>query len=207
MVILVLSFFFLDERLNPYWYSAFAVLICGAVLLSFEGKGRIFSFRHEEKFAFFSVFSALLFALSYFLSKLVYDNTTFINGFVWTRFGPLAVVLIFLLSPKLRSAIRVNQLNVVPKLSFIFIFNKILAAAAILVIGYSVSVSTSSVALINALQSVQYACVFFIALVLSRFKPELLNENLSLKAVFQKILGICLVTLGIIMLFVPEIFD
>ena len=82
---------------------------------------------------------------------------------------------------------------------WVFVSNKGASAGASLLLNYSISIG--SVVIINALQGIQYASVFLLALIFSLFWPGIISESYSFRAMFQKILGIMFVSLGVVLLF------
>ena len=121
IVLLGLSYFFLDERLPTFWLLAFAILILGSFLLTF---GR------EKIFSFYAVVSAIFFALSFFTIKIVFLNSTFINGFVWTRVGFLILALFFLFFGSFRKQLSVSSSRVSNKFFALFVGNKAVGAVS-----------------------------------------------------------------------------
>ena len=86
------------------------------------------------------------------------------------------------------------------KLFLFFISNKTLSAVAFVMLNYSIMLGP--VAIINALQGVQYASVFVLVLILSNFYPKIVKESFSAKIMFRKLLGIILVSVGVMVLFI-----
>jgi uncharacterized membrane protein len=199
IIIFALSYGVLGERLSTFWISAFVFLISGAFLLSLEDDGGSFKFKIGERFPIYSFIAAIFFAVSFFLSKVVYTQASFLNSFIWMRVGSFSIAVFLLLWPSLRKAITRNPLNVSPGLPFFFISNKALSAFAFLILNYAISLG--SVTVVNALQGVQYAFIFVLALATSLYNPKFLEESFSIKAITQKIVGIALVSIGVALLF------
>jgi len=188
--VLVLSYIFLGEQLPALWLWAFLFLILGSILLAL-GKG--------TKLSLVLFASAFFFALHFFLSKLVYLETSFLNGFVWIRIGLLISALFVFLIPSFRKKIAQSSLRTSKKLFLFFVSNKALSATAMIILNYSIALG--SVVIINALQGVQYASVFILVFFLSIFFPKIVKESFAPKIFLRKILGILLVSLGVVFLF------
>ncbi|MFC1756714.1 EamA family transporter [Patescibacteria group bacterium] len=189
IIILFLSYLFFDEKLPVFWFVAFAFLILGSFLLS-AGKGKSFS-------AYVFV-SAIFFALNYFFLKMVYFDSSFLNGFVWTRIGMILPALLLLFSNSFRKKLKGNKLRNSKKLFLFFVANKTLGAGSFFLLNYSIKLG--SVSIVNALQGVQYGVVFIIVSLVSFFFPNVIKESLAPKTIIKKILGIVLISAGIIFL-------
>lgn len=189
--VLVLSSFFLNERMPSLWLIAFAFLISGSILLAL-GKG--------IKLTLYLFASALFFALHFFFSKLVFLETTFLNGFIWIRTGVLFLSIFVFFFPSFRKVLAKNSLKMSKKLFLLFVSNKTLSAVAFVLLNYAIMLGP--VAMINALQGVQYASVFILVLILSNFYPKIVKESFSAKIMFRKLLGILLVSAGVAILFI-----
>ncbi|MBU2576079.1 EamA family transporter, partial [Patescibacteria group bacterium] len=78
----VLAYFFLAERLGMMEIAAFVALVAGGVLITIERGG------HGSKRGYvYAVIAALIFAISFVITKQVYIEQEFISGFVWSRIG------------------------------------------------------------------------------------------------------------------------
>ena len=189
IIILFLSYFLLEERLPGFWIVSFFVLIFGSFLLAY-GKGKIFSV--------YALLAAVFYALTFFSAKLVYLDSSFINGLVWIRVGGLLVALGLLLFPFFKKILKANPLKVNKKIFLFFVANKGLSAVSILILNYAISLGPVSI--INAVQGIQYGMIFILAIFVSIWFPNFIKESLEFKIVARKIIGIALVSAGIIFL-------
>lgn len=80
----------------------------------------------------------------------------------------------------------------------VFVANKALAAVAFILLNYAISLG--SVTVVNALQGTQYVFLLLLAATVSVRWPKLFREELSRVAVWQKVGGIVLVSLGVALL-------
>ena len=222
--VLILSSFFLGESLKAIEYPAFFFLISGGVLISLAIKYDGIHVQKPETVKIFiaTVISAFLFALSFVFFKAAVFGTPFINAFIWSRLGGFSASLIFLIPIASRQNIFATPKTwfsgfSVKKLSgseadaraliqdkrmistgSLFAINKIIGATGFFLLNYAISIG--KVSIVNAMQGVQYALVFIIALLLSRKYPDILREDFSSLAVLEKILGIGLVAGGLLLL-------
>ncbi len=190
-IILILSYFFLDERFPAFWILGFLALILGTVL---------FTLGKDKKVSADSFVAAIFFAFSFFLSKAVFLETGFLNGFAWTRTGAVLVPVALCFFPFFRKALRREGFGVRHGSFPLFLSNKGLSAGAFLLLNYSISLG--SVAVVNAVQGVQYVFLFLLTLAFSVYFPWIVKESLRPAVVVRKALGIVLVSCGIIILFV-----
>lgn len=122
LLIFIFSLVFLDEKIHLPSFIALLMLITGSILLSFvKSRNKLQFGRHFFLLCFIGAF---FFAVSYGLTKAVFDKTSFINGFVWMRVGTVICSLFVLAEPKLRRSVFAGSRGFSPRLSALFIFNK-----------------------------------------------------------------------------------
>jgi len=214
------SFIFLGEVLGERQLLSFVILIMGGILIStrqtrfykfkelwgnFRGifgnvLGGIHArYRPTQRLILNSVISALFFAVYYVIIKYIYLSQPFIGGFVWSRMGTFLGVIIILFIPSWRKLIIKSQHHAkTPKNLAFFLSIRILAALAFIMLNWAISMG--SVVLINSLQGTQYVFLILLVLFLSARYPGILKEELGGGVMFQKIIGIILVSTGLYML-------
>ena len=215
-----LSYVFFGESFTERQFLAFAILIIGGVLVSvkktklylykevsekFRGIfGDIFGLVHAEyrptrRLIVNSVASALLFALYYVLMKYIYSEQPFIGGFVWSRLGTFIGVLLMLFVGDWRRKILEGQKGQKsPKNMTFFLGVRLFAAAAFILLNWAISLG--NVAMINALQGVQFLFLILLVLLLLKQFPKILEEEMGGGVMFQKTMGVILVSLGLYVL-------
>jgi drug/metabolite transporter (DMT)-like permease len=213
----ILSFIFLGETLSQQQFIAFIILICGGVLISIkqtkvyiyqklvnrvrEVVGDIFGsvpagVQPTSRLLVNSVTAAVFFAVYYVLMKYIYMYQPFVGSFVWSRLGSFIGVLLMLFIPEWRKVIFDQQKGAkTPKNLFYFLTIRILAAAAFIMINWAISLG--NVAIVNALQGVQYLFLFVIIILISNKFPKMLNEQLGGGVLVQKLIGTVLVCMGL----------
>lgn len=197
ILIFIFSLLFLNEKFSFNSLIALLMLITGSVLLSLVKKGEGFKFGHHF---FLSCFlAAFFFALSYGLTKAVFLKTSFLNGFIWIRVGTLICVIFVFLMPRFRKCILESSRGFSTRLTALFFIDKGISALAHVALNYAVKLG--SVAIVNALQAVEYAFIFVLVSGLSYFFPKIYRESLAPKHLVPKIMGIALVSLGVVLLF------
>ncbi len=213
--VFILAWFVLEENFSRYEFCGGILLVAGSFLISldFHERGGAwtwlkkkmgytkFALPHIRQTLWLALPSALLYAISSILTKFVYNNTTFLNGFIWTRLGSLLAVLSLLLIAKNRHDIKSslqkgkqnnsNQKNQ----RFRFLFGQACGGSSALLQQYAIFLG--SVVLVNALQGTQYAFVFVLVIILTLFAPKLLKEKITQEIVIQKIISIILIAVGL----------
>ncbi|RMD59531.1 hypothetical protein D6821_01010 [Candidatus Parcubacteria bacterium] len=217
---LVLSFIFLGNLPNERQFLAFVILIIGGIMISVkhtrfyllrEVADRIKSvlgdilglihahYRPVRRLVFNSAASALLFAAYYILMKYIYLHQPFIGGFVWSRLGTFVGAILILFVPEWRTKIKNYAANQkTPKNLGFFLSIRLLAALAFIMLNWAISLG--NVALINALQGTQFLFLLIMVVIISSYFPHILKEELGRGVMFQKVMGIVLVSLGIYVL-------
>lgn len=208
---IIFSIIFLKQKFNGNQWLGMFLLFLGMIIISFIISRRkkwgiflnriysIFYGAYDKKWIFLAFLSALLYSLFFIATKYAYQQQEFVSSFIWIRGGSLLVVLLFLLNKKDRqdifksfkvktkSPIKVGK-------GFIFI-NQGLGSLAVLIQNYAVYLGP--VAVINALQGVQYAFLLILGIFFSIFFPKILKEDISRKTLIKKILAIILIGLGL----------
>ena len=190
----VFAYLFLGERLSAAQFFAFAFLVAGTVIISIK-KDRT---GWHAKALGNATIAAIFFALSFVLTKYIFDLTNFVSGLIWTRLGFVLVSLIFLIPKKSRAHI----LNVPKQTSagnkFLYYGARISGSVAGLLQNYAIALG--SVTIVNAMQSVQYGFLLIMSVVLSKYYPKILKEHISSTTLFQKILAMVLISFGLFFL-------
>lgn len=213
----ILSFVFLGEILSKQQLLAFIILIFGGILISIK-RTKIYLYkkvitrlreiigdivgnvpagsRPTSRLLINAATAAVFFSVYYVLIKYIYSHQPFIGSFVYSRLGSFAGVILMLFVPDWRNIIFEQQKNAkTPKNLFFFLIIRLLASAAFIMINWAISLG--NVAMVNALQGVQYLFLFLIILVTSAKFPKILNEKLDGSVFLQKLIGTIMVCLGL----------
>lgn len=196
--VLILSYFFLGSSLGSRELAAFMILVFGGILISFKRSPVLNNFGGTTDILAITVFASLIFALSYVFAKAVFNDLSFINGFIWTRLGSFAASLVFLIPREIRNSILNLPRIAGSKTSVLFLLNKIFGALGFFLISYAISLG--NVSIINAMQGVEYALIFLLAVILSMKYPFILEEEISKSVVLQKVSAFFLISFGLFLL-------
>jgi drug/metabolite transporter (DMT)-like permease len=190
--ILILSMFLIGEHLSGQQFLAFVLLVLGSLIISIKKKKFLKGFL-EGAFGL-ALFSALLFAIFWVITKYIFLDTPFITGLVWIRTGAALFALTLLLPRKNRKLIFKKTEKLRPKTIRFFISARALGIVAGL--SMYLAVFLGSVTLANSLQGLQYIFILILAFLLFRKIPNL-REQLSGEIIAQKIIAIVLIGLGL----------
>jgi drug/metabolite transporter (DMT)-like permease len=193
LVILISAFFLIGERLTELELVALFLIVIGSYIISLDQTKR--GWEISKQTLLLSFFSALFFGLSYTLTKLVYDQMNFLNGFIWTRIGALLAIFSMLLITKYRKIIFGNVKKSKKQVKFIFLIGQSLGGLSFLLVNYAISLG--SVTITNALQGLQYIFLFIIIILMSKHYPKIIKEKLNSQILIQKIVAIMFISLGL----------
>jgi len=155
----------------------------------------------EKNSMWLIVLSSFFYALFFLSTKLVYSNQNFWSAFMWVRLGALLTVLLFLIDKSSRLEIFKNlginkkkKKQTKKKNILLFLFNQGLGSLSFILQNYAIFLGP--VAIITALQGVQYAIMIFLAFFLGFFFKEY-KEKFSWHLLGQKTVAIIFISLGL----------
>ena len=146
----------------------------------------------------YGILSAFFIALTFFLSKWVYNNAEFLSGFIWMRMGSFFAAAFMLLWPSLRHDIFSTSRNAQKSSIYLFLANKGVGAAHFILLNYALSLGPASV--VDAMKGLEQIFVFTIAIFATKFWPEFISESYGAKDIFSKLAGIFSFAVGFVIL-------
>ena len=149
-----------------------------------------------------SAVCAFLLSLSFVLLKYVYLNQSFWTGFIWTKIGGfLAAICFFVFAKEVRDEIFQKKAGQKHKAMGIFVLNQAAGGLANVLQNWAISLAPLVyIAVINALQGVQYVFLLIFTVLLSLKFPQILREEISGKIIFQKAVAILIIGAGLAIL-------
>jgi len=186
---------FLNASFTQTNLLAFALLVIGSILLTLTHSG---SGRRSWLAVGKAVLGAILFAASFVITKYVFDQTTFTNGFFWMRAGSLIVAIYLIFLPEVRNGLKdffTRNSKLVQ--SGYFVTQAVNAVGFVL---QSFAISLASVSLVNALQGAQYFFVIAFVAIAAKFKPDLLGEKITKGIIVEKLTAVVIIITGIALL-------
>lgn len=194
IVTLILSYIYLDERLAQGQIWSILVLIVGIILLTFRRSRKAINY----KMILAAPMAAILFSLSSVLMKEVFIDQPFFGGLAWSRLGGFFIALIFLVWPENRSQIFKKEERPHGKRLWVFLSSRVFSASGFILVNFAISLSSPTI--VNALQGVEYAFLFGLTFVLTKFHPQIIREQISRTSLYIKISGIIIIIIGTIIL-------
>jgi len=174
-------------------FAAFIFLVSGSVILSVHKKSRI-TFKSLKV----SIIASFLFSLSFLLTKLVYIFLPFWTGLIWVKMGSFVAASCFLLSPEVKEGLRKKRKSFAKKVALPFLLAKGAGSlGSVLQNGAIFLAPVAFLPFINALAGVQYVFLIIIATLFCFKFPRVLKEEISKKALAQKIIAILLIAIGL----------
>lgn len=193
-----LSVLFLNSVFSATDIWAFVLLVLGTFAVSKFNIESYAAGKRSLKQLSSAIAASALLALFYVTIKMSYNEFGFLDPFFWTRVGMIAgagFILVFLNKDKvLFSAFKQSTSS----LKFGFIGTKMLAGLAFLLI--AVAAYLGDVALVNAMQGLQYVFLIIISFVLIKTHPRIIKEHYQSHSWLQKFFAIILVVGGLILL-------
>ena len=204
---LLFSITFLGEKFSFLQWMALAGLISAICLIIWlpskdSWLKRAFSWighqNNEAVGIFEAVAAGMLFAVFFIGSKMIFQAENFISGFIWLRLGSALAALAMLLSPSVRHEIFSNIKKLRGRKATIFFGNQLMSAVGFSMQNYALALG--SVAIVTALQGVQYSLLIVFGALLSVFYPKVIKEKISRGIIIQKILAVLFVALSLYLL-------
>jgi len=202
---LLLSLFLLpSEHLNFLGIFAMALLVGGSVAITAEGLRK-----ESQKSIILAALSSILWAAAIVFSKYVYLRTSFWAGFLWLTVGQFAAsVIFFVFSRSLRgeffghlNLLRSKERGQGVKLTLLYFANKFFGASGSVLQNVAIYLAPALyVAVVPALQGIQYIFILLFTAFISFKFPNLLRETFTEKTFLQKFIAILFIAAGIAML-------
>src|SRR3989344_5377597 len=168
--VFLIATIFLGEILSGRNLVGFGLVVLGGLVISLHKA------KYQRHAFFVALLATIFFAISFTLTKAIFNETFFINGFFWTRLGAFLTALLFLFSPAVRKTLSSLGQKNKAKTDAFFLFGQIAGASSFVLVNYAFSLQ--SVSLVNSLQGIQYVFLFFMVIPLSYFYPKLWQESL-----------------------------
>jgi drug/metabolite transporter (DMT)-like permease len=204
----IIGWIFLGNHLLPGELLGLFFLLTGIFLFAFlkehhsfwEKLWRSLKTEDYQKNSFILVILAAIFYAAYFsASKFVYSQQDFWSAFIWVRLGAVITVSFFLFEKKSRQEIvKIFQGGQKPKRHnknvFLFLFNQGLGGLSFVLQNYAIFLGP--VALVTALQGVQYAIMMFFSFFLGFFFKEF-KEKITWRTIIQKTSALVCISIGL----------
>jgi chloramphenicol-sensitive protein RarD len=187
--VLFFAFIFLGERFSSLTYLGIVLLIFGAVLISVKKLKSNFKIGMGFLIA---IFSAFFFALRNIFTKFATIQADIWSILFWVGIGGV-IVSLFLFS--------LNHQHIHRKIKHgikHLLLVGVLTAVAFFM--FTIAVSMGPVSLVSTLIETQSFFVFLFAIILSKFYPKILKEEITKPIIVQKLIAIILIFMGVILI-------
>jgi drug/metabolite transporter (DMT)-like permease len=192
----VFGFFVLHQDLPSSFILSFILLIVGTLIIS--------HFQFTAKLFVTVLCAGMLFGLSSVLVKLVFLETTFIDGFFWSRMANVLGALVLLLWPGNWHAIVGGGKHTKGHIRWIVVVNKALSGLAFVLTLRAIQLG--SVTIVNALAGLQFIFLFVLALLFAGTYPQMFRAEVKRKhSLFHKLLATLCIAVGMGFLFAPNL--
>jgi uncharacterized membrane protein len=188
---LILAGIWIDSDISGAFVMPILLLTAGTALISH------FHFRKHS--LAYALASGALFGLTVFLAKLVYLQTSFIDGFFWTRSMCILAALSLLLMPAWRHLILHGGRKSSGGTRALVLGNKLLAGIAGVMT--ALAISLGSVSVVNALAGLQFVFLFLLAFLFARQMPIGESQKTGTHGGWQSALGVSLIVIGLAFLY------
>jgi len=192
ILVLILAYVFLEEKLSLPSYLGVVFLVLGAIFISYrkeKGKKPVISPALGLILA-----SGVVFAGYEVLTKYVLNATDYLSYLFWNFIGTAMIGFSLFCFPKIRG----NFLSDIKGVNRIVLFWRIINTSLSLIatVFYYIAISRGPVSLVSAASSLEPFFVFAFTLLLSLLVPKILKEEIGKKVVTIKALAIILIVVG-----------
>ncbi len=197
----------IGEALNGVAIGGVIALLLGGALLVISWRG---TRRLPSRTVWLALVSSAAFAGYFVTMKNIYSHVpSFLIAFAYSRVGVgfigLCLLLALLLIGEKSKHSHTRTARHKKRLAMVggaLIGGKIMGAGALIMQNYAVLLG--SVTVVSSLQGVQFALVLLLAALVSRRWPGLFREELTRTAWWQKVVGITLVSLGVVLVVISN---
>lgn len=188
-----MSYLFLDTTLTTNF-------IWGVVLLSI-GTFLVSEMRLRGMTVMLAIHSGVFFALHYITLKGLFLETSFDDGFFWSRVGFVLFAASLLMVPVYWEKVREQTQQVSAKGGALVLAAKILAGIAAFML--LKATDWGSVAVVQALDGLKFVFIILLTFILSSYLPAAAQErDLSSKTIVRKTAYVIIICIGFAFLFV-----
>lgn len=187
-----MSYLFLATQLTPNFIWGVALLTVGTLLVS--------QIEFTKSIALRTVHSGIFFALHYIAMKGLFQETSFDDGFFWSRVGFVVFALSLLLVPAYFEKITEQTKKTTKKGGLLVFATKIFAGIASFMLLKATDMG--DVTVVQALDGLKYVFIIVMSLLFGRYIPVTAGENKSdASTLVRKVLYIAIISIGFVILF------
>lgn len=189
----VLSFLLLDITLPPHFIWGIVLLVGGTLLVS--------RLRFTPSVTVHTLHSGLFFGFHYIAMKALFLETSFDDGFFWSRVSFVVFALSLLLVPLYFDKITKQTKQTRAKSAGLVVLAKVLAGVAAFLL--LKATDYGDVTVVQALDGIKFVFIIILSLLVGRFIPTAAGENdYDALTIFRKVLYVSIISAGFFILFV-----
>ena len=190
--IVVVAYIFLGERFSPIVYTAVLSILVGSILISLENPLESLKSFQSKKGMALAASAAILFASKDLIFKYLVSGGGFWSIIFWTGIGGLSYTVFSLFMEKEKLVNRdprgFHHLIVIGVLNAFAYFS------------FAAALRTGPVSLASALTKSASMFVFAGSLFLTKFHPEIIEEEIDRETLLQKLLATVLIITGVVII-------
>jgi len=187
-----MSYLFLDTSLPPNFIWSITILAAGTLLVA-QTLPKVDIILHVAH-------SGLFFGLHAITMKGLFLETSFDDGFFWSRLGFVFFALSLLLVPEYYKKITAQTKDTSKKTGFIVLATKVLAGVAAFMLLKATDMGEVSV--VQALDGLKFVFILIISIVFAQWLPDSATDrDTRPETFFRKLLFVIVIMVGFIMLF------
>lgn len=191
VMVLVIAFFFLGERLGFYDFAGFVLVVAGAFLVSSSNLAGVF--RPGKVFFLMSV-ACFFTSVSFVIAKWLYGFASFWEVAFFLGLG-IAVSALVVLVVSGRSVVFVRDIFNLRKAFFVLLLRELTLVCGMLAFGFALMLGSAS--LTSALSELAGFFTFVFAVFLSFRLPGFFVERVDKKTLLTKALAIAMIVAGV----------
>ncbi|MCB9813808.1 EamA family transporter [Candidatus Nomurabacteria bacterium] len=187
-----MSYLFLDAKINDNFIWGIVLLAVGTMLVAqtLPKANVIVQVFH----------SGIFFAMHYITMKGLFQETSFDNGFFWSRVGFVLFTLSLLLVPAYYEKIREQTKNTSKRAGVIVMLAKIIAGLSAFMLLKATDLGEVSV--VQALDGLRFVFILLISIVFGQWLPESATDRDTRPDVFfRRLLYVVVILVGFVVLF------
>lgn len=188
----ILAHLYLDENLPDLFIFSVILFIFGTALIS--------RFRFTHRSLMLTLGAGLLFGASAFIAKLIFLETSFWDGFFWSRMANVLGAGMLLFWPGNMKAIFHGGRSSTHGTRWTIIGNKTLSGIAGILTFFAISLG--SVSVVNAMSGLQFAFLLIFAYLFAERFPRALSGEVEKHGLAHKLFGVTVIMVGILILFI-----
>tara|TARA_B100000745_G_scaffold64494_3_gene38063 strand:+ start:1343 stop:2275 length:933 start_codon:yes stop_codon:yes gene_type:complete len=189
----VMSYLVLGNTFSVNVIFGISLLVFGTLMVS--------TMHFRRGVVLHTVHSGIFFALHYIALKGLFDETSFDDGFFWSRIGFVLFALSLLLVPAYWSNIKGQTKNTTRKGGMFVVGTKVLAGIAAFML--LKATDWGDVAVVQALDGLKFVFIVLLGILFGRYIPKTAGENdHSSGAIIKKVLYVSIISIGFVILFI-----